>query len=143
MRILDVRGLTDVTDFMVLATGTSERHLKAMAAAVEAVAREEGRTLLGVEGAGPSGWIVVDAADVVAHLFSRSLRSYYDLDGLWADAASVDGQAKVASPGGEARSEAARGRDAQGEDAQGEDAQREDAPGEDAPGGGPDEGAAG
>ncbi|GAG46702.1 unnamed protein product [marine sediment metagenome] len=76
----------------MIATGMSERHLKAMSAAVEAVASEEERTLLGVEGESSSGWIVVDVGDVVAHLFSAALRAYYDLDGLWADA-------KVVRPG--------------------------------------------
>ena len=86
VRILDVRGLTDVTDFMVLATGTGERHLGAMSDAVKAAVRAEGRERLGSEGSEGSGWIVVDVGDVVAHLFSEARRAYYDLDGLWGDA---------------------------------------------------------
>ena len=86
VRILDVRGLTDVTDFMVLATGTGERHLRALSDALEATVREESRTRLGTEGSEGSGWIVVDVGDVVAHLFSGDRRVYYDLDGLWGDA---------------------------------------------------------
>ena len=86
VKILDVRGLTDVTDFMVLATGTGERHLRAISEAVEAAVRTEGRRLVGTEGSEGSGWIVVDVGDVVAHLFSGAKRAYYDLEGLWADA---------------------------------------------------------
>ncbi|MHC4202061.1 MAG: ribosome silencing factor, partial [Planctomycetota bacterium] len=86
VKILDVRGLTDVTDFMVLATGTGERHLRAISDALEAAVREESRKRLGTEGSEGSGWIVVDVGDVVAHLFSGDRRVYYDLDGLWGDA---------------------------------------------------------
>lgn len=86
VKILDVRGLTDVTDFMVLATGTGERHLRAISDALEAAVREERRQRLGTEGSEGSGWIVVDVGDVVAHLFSGDRRVYYDLDGLWGDA---------------------------------------------------------
>jgi len=84
--ILDVRGLTDVTDFMVLATGTGDRHLRAISDALEAAVRDENRKRLGTEGSEGSGWIVVDVGDVVAHLFSGDRRVYYDLDGLWGDA---------------------------------------------------------
>ena len=90
VRVLDVRGLTDVTDFMVIATGSAERHSRALSDSARSALREGGRKVLGSEGGKDSGWIVVDAGDVVVHLFSRSLRKYYDLDGLWADAAEVD-----------------------------------------------------
>ena len=101
VRILDVRGLTDVTDFMVLATGMSDRHLGAMSDAVRVAVRAEGRKLLGSEGSEGSGWIVVDAGDVVAHVFSAALRAYYDLDGLWADAKVLEACAKKEKEAGE------------------------------------------
>jgi ribosome-associated protein len=94
VRALDVRGLTDVTDFMVVATGSSERHVRALSDALREALREAGRRIIGSEGSKDSGWIVVDAGDVVAHVFSRSLRRYYDLDGLWADAAEVEVDAR-------------------------------------------------
>ena len=105
VRVLDVRGLTDVTDFMVIATGSAERHIRALSDSARSALREGGRKVLGSEGGKDSGWIVVDAGDVVVHLFSRSLRRYYDLDGLWADAAEVDlgragGQGTLAGGGG-------------------------------------------
>ena len=90
VRALDVRGLTDVMDFMVLATASSERHARALADAARGFLRDHGRRILGSEGGRDSGWVVVDAGDVVVHVFSRSLRRYYDLDGLWADAAEID-----------------------------------------------------
>ena len=90
VRVLDVRGLTSVTDFMVIATGSGDRHVSAMSDAVRGALRERGREILGSEGSKDSGWMVIDAADVVTHVFSRSMRRYYDLDGLWADAAEIE-----------------------------------------------------
>ena len=90
VRVLDVRGLTDVADFLVIATALSERQLAALAAAAEAVVESSGRTHLATEGTGASGWMVVDTGEVVTHLLTREARSYYDLDGLWADAKVLD-----------------------------------------------------
>ena len=90
VRVLDVRGLTSVTDFMVLATGSGDRHVRAMSDTVRGALREHGRDILGSEGSKDSGWMVVDAVDVVTHVFSRPMRRYYDLDGLWADAAEIE-----------------------------------------------------
>jgi len=87
VKVLDVGALTDVMDYMVLATGQSDRHLRALAIALEELLDELGRTLVGREGEDRSGWIVIDAGDVVVHLLNRALRAYYDIDGLWADAA--------------------------------------------------------
>ena len=94
VKVLDVRGLTDVADFLVIATAMSERQLAAMASAAAEAVESSGRTLLGTEGTGQSGWIVVDTGDVVTHLLSRPARAYYDLDGLWADAPVVTGPAR-------------------------------------------------
>ena len=89
VRVLDVRGLTDVMDFIVLATGASERQLRALSERVKEVVEDSGRQLVGSEGTEGSGWVLVDTGDVVAHVFSRARREYYDLDGLWADARAV------------------------------------------------------
>jgi len=88
--VLDVRGLTDVTDFLVIATSMSERQLKSLAQLAEDTIEGAGRTLIGNEGDRSSGWIVVDTGDVVTHLLTRAMREYYDLNGLWADAPVVD-----------------------------------------------------
>ncbi len=85
-----MRELTSITDFMVLATGSGERHVRAMSDTVRGALREHGREILGSEGSKDSGWMVIDAADVVTHVFSRSMRKYYDLDSLWADAAEIE-----------------------------------------------------
>ena len=83
VRLLDVRLLTDITDYMVIATGTSRRHVGAMAERV----REAGLKLelrpLAVEGEGEGEWIVLDYGDAVIHLMIPDKRVFYDLDGLW------------------------------------------------------------
>ena len=83
VRLLDVRLLTDITDYMVIANGTSRRHVVAMAQPV----REAGLKLelrpLAVEGEGEGEWIVLDYGDAVIHLMIPDKRVFYDLDGLW------------------------------------------------------------
>jgi len=95
VKVLDVRGLTSVTDFMVVASGSGDRHVRALSDEARGCLREHGREILGSEGSKDSGWMVVDAADVVTHVFSRPMRRFYDLDGLWADASEIE----VAVPG--------------------------------------------
>jgi ribosome-associated protein len=90
VRVLDVPGLTDVMDFMVLATAGSVRQLRAVCDAAEEAVGEAGRHTIGQPGEAAAGWVVVDTGDVVCHLMTEALRAYYDLDGLWADARAVD-----------------------------------------------------
>jgi ribosome-associated protein len=86
IKILDVRGLTDVADFLVIATGLSDRQLPALSEAAEERIESLGRKIVGTGGERNSGWMVVDTGDVVTHLLSRAMREFYDLDSLWADA---------------------------------------------------------
>ena len=83
VRLLDVRLLTDITDYMVIANGTSRRQVVAMAERI----REAGLKLelrpLAVEGEGEGEWIVLDYGDAVIHLMIPDKRVFYDLDGLW------------------------------------------------------------
>ncbi len=90
VRVLDVRGLTDVMDFIVLATAGSQRQLRALHGAAEDAVKAAGRHVIGQKSEAASGWTVVDTGDVVCHLMTRALRQYYDLDGLWADARAVE-----------------------------------------------------
>lgn len=85
---LDVRGKTAITDFMVIATGTSDRHVKALADNVLAEARKVGVKPLGVEGERSAEWILLDLNDVVAHVMIREVRDFYNLEKLW----SVDSE---------------------------------------------------
>ncbi len=90
VRVLDVRGLTDVMDFIVLATAGSLRQLGALCEAAEDAADAAGRHTIGERDDVGTGWMVVDTGDVVCHLMTQALRAYYDIEGLWADAPAVD-----------------------------------------------------
>jgi ribosome-associated protein len=87
--VIDVRGRTSVTDYMVLASGTSNRHVKSLADSVVSEAREKGVRAGNVEGSGVSDWILVDLGDVVVHLMMPATREFYDLEGLWRDAPNL------------------------------------------------------
>lgn len=86
---LDLRGLSQVTDYYVIATGTSERQLRSIADDVRKLARIQDRGVILPEGMESASWIVVDCFDVVVHLFAAEARAYYDLESLWADAPST------------------------------------------------------
>jgi len=84
--VLDVRGLTSYADYFVVMTADSERQAGAIADAVDERLDKEGATKVGVEGYESGRWILIDYGDVVAHVFNREARGFYDLEGLWADA---------------------------------------------------------
>lgn len=81
--VLDVANLTDVTERMVIAEGTSNRHLKALADHVEFGAKQAGFMPIGVEGQGTTDWTLIDLGAVVVHVMMPQARSFYDLEGLW------------------------------------------------------------
>jgi ribosome-associated protein len=83
VRVIDVRDLTSITDIMVVASGTSTRHVKAIADNVVQEAKKHGVRALGVEGDKGSEWILVDLADVVVHVMMPSIREFYALEKLW------------------------------------------------------------
>ena len=84
IEVLNVRKLTDVTDYMVIASGTSDRHVKAMANRLRDQVREQGKFRpLGVEGEQEGDWILIDFGDVVVHIMRPQTRKYYDLERLW------------------------------------------------------------
>ena len=84
--VIDVRNRTSVTDYMVLASGTSNRHVKSLAESVVAEAKEQGVRASNVEGSNVSDWILVDLGDVVVHVMMPATREFYDLERLWRDA---------------------------------------------------------
>ena len=86
--VLDVRGKTTVTDWLVIATGTSSRHVKSIANNVVIDAKNAGRAPLGIEGENDGEWVLVDLGDVIVHVMQRQVREYYDLESLWSVAAS-------------------------------------------------------
>jgi ribosome-associated protein len=88
--VLDMRDITPLYDYFVLATGASRRQIHTMAEEIDAALRAEGDHRLGIEGYEASRWVVQDYGDVVVHLFDDDARLYYALEELWADAPRVD-----------------------------------------------------
>jgi len=80
---LDVRGKTSITDFMVVATGTSSRHARALCDYVIEKAKENGVQPLGIEGEMGSDWVLLDLGDVVLHVMTGQAREFYQLEKLW------------------------------------------------------------
>ena len=82
-KILDVRGISSVMDYLVIASGNSSRHVKSLADNVVIKAKEAGLPPIGVEGENASDWVLVDLGDVVVHVMQPAARSFYDLERLW------------------------------------------------------------
>lgn len=80
---IDVRGKTSVTDFMVIASGTSSRHVKSMANEVLDKVKEQGVRPIGSEGLDGGEWALLDLGDVVVHVMQVATRQFYDLERLW------------------------------------------------------------
>ena len=87
--VLDVRGKSSVTDFMIIVSGTSDRHVKAMANNVAVGLKKAGVKPLGVEGDKVGEWVLVDLADVIVHIMLPDVRDFYQLEKLW-EAGSID-----------------------------------------------------
>lgn len=81
--VLDVRGKTGITDYMVIATGTSERHVKSLADHMEEKAKQHGAPPIGSEGQDASEWVLVDLGDVIVHVMKQQARELYQLEKLW------------------------------------------------------------
>lgn len=85
--VLDVRGIASYADYVVIASGESDRQVTAMAENVQQkLKQEDGLNTIGSEGTETGQWVLLDYGDVVAHLFNAEVRGHYDLEGLWADA---------------------------------------------------------
>jgi ribosome silencing factor RsfS/YbeB/iojap len=79
----DVRGLSAITDLVVIASGTSTRHVKSLADNVQKLAKGGGFTPIGIEGARESEWVLVDLGDAIVHLMLPRTRAFYNLEKLW------------------------------------------------------------
>jgi ribosome-associated protein len=81
--VLDVRGLTDVTDVVVIASGTSDRHVKSLAGNVYEKAKAGGFRPIGMEGEQEGEWVLVDLQDAIVHVMLPRVREFYGLEKLW------------------------------------------------------------
>jgi ribosome-associated protein len=83
IKLLDVRELTDIADAMIVASGTSDRHVRAIAQRVVEKAREAGQRPLGIEGEREGEWVLVDLQDVLLHVMLPRVREFYSIEQLW------------------------------------------------------------
>ncbi len=86
VRVLDLHGVCGFADYFVLATGGSDRHVRALAEAAVETAARRGAKPIGVEGKTVGRWVLVDLGDIVVHVFSEDARDYFGLERLWGDA---------------------------------------------------------
>ena len=88
--VLDVRGISSVTDYFLVCSGRSTTQVEAIADAVRAELKADGVRPLHSEGVAESGWILLDYGDVLVHVFLEATRAYYALERLWGDAPAME-----------------------------------------------------
>jgi ribosome-associated protein len=90
LHVLDLRELCSFTDFFVIATGTSARHVRTLSDATVEACEKLGGQVLGLEGEESARWILVDLGDVIVHLFQREAREFFGLERLWGEAEELE-----------------------------------------------------
>jgi ribosome-associated protein len=103
VRALDVRGLTDIADMMVIASGNSDRHVRSIAERVVEKAKAAGFRPLGLEGTRDGEWVLVDLQDILVHVMLPRVREFYGLERLWETDMAVPAAAAPAVAGASAR----------------------------------------
>lgn len=98
VRVLDVRGLTDIADTMVIASGNSDRHVRSIAERVVERSKAAGFRPLGTEGERDGEWVLVDLQDVVVHVMLPRVREFYGLERLWDSGPALPAVAVPAAP---------------------------------------------
>lgn len=96
--VIDVRGRSSYTDFIVLASGTSDRHVQSIAELADVTLRHEGASCISREGMREGQWALIDFGAVVLHVFHQFTREVYNLEDMWRDAPRVTDFAAPASP---------------------------------------------
>jgi ribosome-associated protein len=87
--LLDLHGVTDMTDYFIVASGTSDTHVRSVAQHVVESLRKDGVRVQSVEGLAQGRWVLLDYVDFVVHVFHPSLRAFYQLERLWGDAPAL------------------------------------------------------
>ena len=95
IQILDLRGLTDVTDYIVIASFKSSAQMKAVVHALDRENKSRKLSRLGTEGLDVGQWVLMDFVDCILHLFDPDVRAYYELEMLWGDAPEVEWKSEV------------------------------------------------
>lgn len=95
LKVLDVRRIASFTDLMIIASGTSSRHVRALADKVIERCKAAGLRPLGLEGEREAEWILVDLGDIVVHVMSPAMRDYYNLEKLWSTGDQLSSSAAV------------------------------------------------
>ncbi|QSA95514.1 ribosome silencing factor [Methylococcus sp. EFPC2] len=83
IRVIDVRGKTSIADYMVIASGNSDRHARSLADQVAEKSKDHGVQPLGIEGQAAGEWVLVDLGDVIVHVMKPQIREFYQLEKLW------------------------------------------------------------
>ena len=91
--VIDLAGKTDFADYMVIATGTSQRHIATMAEHLREILKAKGLTSVPIEGLGNCDWVLIDAGDIIVNLFKPEVRQFYELEKIWGDAIAETGSA--------------------------------------------------
>ena len=101
--ILELMGLTDIADYFLLASGTSERHVRTISEYVETNMKDIGIAPYSVEGYNDGRWVIIDYQNVIVHIFLETLRELYDLESLWIEAKRyrIDKENKISGVGNE------------------------------------------
>jgi ribosome-associated protein len=88
--VMDMNGVSLLSDYFLICTGNSEKQVQAIATAIKKSAQEEEIILKRLEGYDQAKWVLIDLGDVIVHIFHKDERSYYNLEKLWGDAPTVD-----------------------------------------------------
>ncbi len=96
---LDVRKISSFADTFIIATGTSDRHVRSVADSIEAALKAHGEPPMGIEGYDEGRWVLVDCGDTIVHIFQQEIRDHYDLERLWSDAPALELEAAARSVG--------------------------------------------
>ena len=96
---LDVREISSFADTFILATGTSDRHVRSIADAIQLALKAHDERPIGVEGYNEGRWVLIDCADTIVHVFQQEIRDHFDLERLWSDATAIELTAAAQSVG--------------------------------------------
>jgi ribosome-associated protein len=96
---LDVREISSFADTFIIATGTSDRHVRSVADSIEAALKALGEPPMGIEGYDEGRWVLVDCGDTIVHIFQQEIRDHYDLERLWSDAPALELEAAALGVG--------------------------------------------